>query len=170
MFQHEELWKCSAKKGSYEVLSQLSVWKSYPSTHIALLINYVLSIAILSWVFHVLWWVNSAGPVLIISIQCSFIYNTSFIIILCIGQVCCFILAVFYISLLNWLNLDAPAAFKLHTYRHSDTHAKYQWHNWWLYQKALASMPHNFITQYNACQHLKAFVHALICRAQQRMN
>lgn len=63
----------------------------------------------------------------------------------------------FCIELLNWLNLNAPAASALHTYQHSDMHAKYQRHNWWLYQKALASVPHNFITQYNACQHLKAF-------------
>lgn len=63
----------------------------------------------------------------------------------------------FCIALSNWLNPNAPAASTLLTYQHSDMHAKYQQHNWWLYQKALASMPHNFITQYNACQHLKAF-------------
>lgn len=54
-------------------------------------------------------------------------------------------------------SLFCIAPLTLHTYQHSDMDAKYQRHNWWLYQKALASTPHNFITQYNACQHLKAF-------------
>lgn len=69
---------------------------------IPLPINNVLHIAILGRVFNVLWWLCSAVRFRIDFLFSAHLFTTHlFIIILCVGQVCCFILAAFCISLLD---------------------------------------------------------------------
>lgn len=98
-------------------------------------INNVLSVAILT--FNVLWVAFCFAHTLQFLSDTHLFTAHLFVSILCIGHVCCFILAAFYIWLLDWLNLGAPTAFTLHTYQHPDTHAELPTQRCWLHHKAL---------------------------------